>query len=225
MKETAARLLRGNHSLEFFNGQILYRASNEVGESYKFLSLGAVIAAFRDAPIDSGWIPPGVIRCGGTATGDFAVLVVPAGIHQLSVQAMRGARYHDFRVPLPAFAFFGKGKRFKVWALKESEPSPNALLFRAPLPNVFGDGGICWGTNSPPRASAATIRQAWELFITSGFNDHAAGDKSRSHKADVRGLLHSLKGKRVFPLADLVSTARTFDFQVKAEISAGGSDV
>src|SRR4051812_43471952 len=75
----ANQILRGDCSLEFFNEQILYRArTNGAGEIYKFLSLATVTAAFRNAPVDSGWIPPGVIRCGSTTVGAFAVLFLPA---------------------------------------------------------------------------------------------------------------------------------------------------
>lgn len=196
---------RAAHSLEFFNGQILYRSLNGHGEEAKFVSPATVAAAFRNLPIDSGWLPPGVVRCGETPIGNFAVLFIPPQTHTLNFEG----RKRPLLLNLPAFVFFGSHKSFYVWSTKLKEFQPKAQLYNAPLPNVFGDGLICWGQNRPPKASAATIAKAWELFIKSPFTDHAADHKCRTHDHDVRRLLVKIAGaKRRFPLQELISFAR-----------------
>lgn len=209
MTATAAKLLKGESSLEFYKGQLLFRTSkNGSGESYKFLNLETVAAAFRQVPVDSGWLPPGVMRCGSTAFGDFAVLSVPARVHPLNVEAFRSSRNLSLKVPLPAFVFLGIGKSYFVWSTN-GDFDPRAPLFHAPLPNVFENGSICWGSNKPPKASVDSIRKAWALFITSPFSGHAANGKSVRHNSDVRHLLCALDRKRRFPLGDLVQVHRT----------------
>lgn len=216
MRSRSDAAARAPHSLEFYNGQILYRSQNGNGEEARFLSPSAVCAAFRNAPIDSGWLAPGVIRCGATPSGEFAVLFVPPQKHSIVI----AGRKRSLDVNLPAFVFFGYHNSFYVWSIKEKEFRAGAEVFRAPLPNVFAEGSICWGENRPPKAGAATITNAWSLFISSPFTDHAADLKSKSHERDVRQLLISLGGSP-FPLTDLVSQRRKIDGAINSIL--GGS--
>lgn len=202
-------MLRGGRSLEFFNGQMLLVSRKGASEQYKFLSPQAVAAAFRNKPFDSGWLTPGIIRCGSTSRGEFALLFVVAGIHKIEVEASRSSRVQTLKVPLPGLLFFGYGKQFLIWATKDPAPTPKSALFHAPLPNVFEDGRVCWGSNKPPRPNAATIRTAFDLFISSPFSSHAANGKSRSHNGDVRPLLRGLNHKKTFPAGELLSQRET----------------
>jgi PRTRC genetic system protein B len=190
----------------FFDGQILYRRRTERGEQYKFLSPAAVAEAFRQAPFDTGHLPPGVFRCGQSARGDFAALVIPAQRHELSVEsARRGGGRAVLSLWLPAFVFFGIAQSYHVWAVKSDVTTPDLVLHHAPLPNVFNNGGICWGQNDRPAASTQTITEAWKLFIGSPFNEHAASNKVRGVAGDVRPYLRNVsRSKRRFPLGDLL---------------------
>ncbi len=174
------------------------------GEQYKFVSPQAVAAAFRNMPFDSGWLTPGIIRCGSTAQGEFALLFIPAGVHKMEVESSRSKRVQTLRVPLPGLLFFGYGKQFMVWAVKDAAPAPKSELFHAPLPNVFENGSICWGSNKPPRPNASTIRVAFDLFISSPFSSHAANGKTRSNRSDVRPLLRRLNHAAKFPAGELL---------------------
>lgn len=219
---SASPSIRGTHSLEFFDGQILFRSTstNGSGEKLKFLNPAAVAAAFQRAPIDSGWLPLGVIRCGHTALGDFAVLSVAAQKTRVEIEG----RTRALEVHLPAFVFLGIGPAFYVWATVEKEVTPQARLYVAPLPNVFSDGRICWGQNKPPRASAATIADTWKLFITSPFSDHAANNKARGYDRDVRPLLVSLaRAKKKFPARLLLPHREKLDHVVSRII--GGTEI
>jgi PRTRC genetic system protein B len=216
-------MLRGERSLEFFSGQLLLITRNGASEQFKFLSPAAVAAAFRNAPIDSGWLAPEIVRCGGTVHGDFAVMFIPAQVHRLQMEPLKGAAVITLKIPLPSLVFFGFGRSFFVWAIKESVFKPSAALFHCPTPNVFGDGRICWGENKQPRAGVATIAKAWQMFIASPFSGHAANGKSKSHRPDVRGLLQKLKGKHKFPPGELLSARSNVDQTITQAI--GGADV
>jgi PRTRC genetic system protein B len=214
LRETAntSRLVKGSRSLEFFNGQLVLCSRNGAGEQFKFMSPQAVAAAFRNMPFDSGWLSPGVVRCGSTSQGDFALLFIPASVHKIEVEGSRSSRVQSLRVPLPAFLFYGHGKEFRLWATNDLAPAPTSPIFHAPLPNVFENGGICWGDNKPPRPNASTIRAAFDLFISSPFSSHAANGKSRSHQSDVRPLLRSLHGKKTFPGGELLPLHQSAQF-------------
>lgn len=212
-------MVRGERSLEFFNGQLLLITRKDASEQFKFLSPAAVTAAFRNAPVDSGWLPPEVIRCGGSVHGDFAAMFIPAQVHHLEIEALTGKRMLTVAVPLPSLVFFGIGKDFRVWAIKDSQFRSAAQLFHCPTPNVFDNGGICWGGNQTPRVTASTIAKVWATFIGSPFSGHAANGKTRSHKTDVRGLLFELAGKKKFPAKQLVVAGRgTIDQAVRRAI-------
>ncbi len=216
MRKQPTNLIKSERSLEFFNGQYLVRTTDGTAERYKFLSPAAVNAAFRNAPIDSGWLSEGVVRCGGGIGGDFAVMFVGARKHTLLLESARGARPQKVVVPLPSFVFFGCRKSFSVWSTAEAEFVPDAALWHAPLPNVFNNGSICWGTNQPPVASGTTIRKAWDLFIGSPFNGHAASGKSRTHGEDVRGLLRQLaRSGNKFPAKELLPLHEKLDTRVR----------
>jgi PRTRC genetic system protein B len=201
----SAPALRPERSLMFFKGQLLWQSRTARGEQFKFVSPAAVLQALKAGPVDTGWLAPGVVRAGSTARGGFAVLVVPAGRAAIRVEKQSGAGVETLTLHLPAFAFFGHGQAYHVWALKKEADPARALLFRAPLPNVFDDGRVCWGANTPPAASPSSVAEAWRLFLDAPFNGHAASGKVRGERGDVRPYLRRLARSRgKFPAADLL---------------------
>lgn len=116
----------------------------------------------------------------------------------------------QLEVPLPACVFTGCGRSYWIWAVKEAEVTPLSVLYHAPFSNVGGSGGICFGANRLPEASATTILQAFQLFLESPFNGHQASRKSRRHLGDIRYLLRELAETHAteFPLDDLFQFER-----------------
>ena len=54
--------LQPHRSLLCFNGQFALSTRAHGAEQTKFLSPAAVLEAFRHAPVDSGWLAPGIVR-------------------------------------------------------------------------------------------------------------------------------------------------------------------
>ena len=120
------------------------------------------------------------------------------------------------KVPLPGMVFVGQGKDYFLFAVKvqgrDGWPNPDEGLFRVPLPNVYysagrhREGKICWGTATPPAASARTIWAAFELFFETEFNRDLVGGRSKAEQGDVRVTLRALAKRRArkYPLGDLV---------------------
>ena len=108
--------------------------------------------------------------------------------------------------PLPGFVMLGVEDKYWLWAVAGERFDPAALPHQAPVPNVYSTGIICWGSNPPPAASAQTMQQGWNRFITSPFNDHLVQGKSRKHSTDVTQQLLTLsRGRRkTYSTNDLV---------------------
>jgi hypothetical protein len=215
--------LAARAALLFLEGQyaLYHEVNNEA--ALKMLSPASVRAAFGKLPVDSGWLAPAVRRWGHTPKGEYAVMFLPAATYPLrlthdeTVKAAGTRRFSRLDVPLPALVFAGRGTAYAVWACAETEPTPTATTYHAPLPNVHPDGAICFGENHPPKASPATLQAAWELFIASPFNGHLARGKSRAHADDVRLQLMTLPANgdkepgAAYPIRDLVSCRATVD--------------
>jgi hypothetical protein len=225
-----------NPRLEFRDGQFFFRMTNlEGGVTERYVSDAAVREAFSKIPIDSGWLRPEIARWGDGKHGEWAVAFFAPAVQELEVTresastADRGPQTGDatvagqpspveselqrLRVPLPGLVFFGMGTQYFIWAVKTAKLEPFQEIFRAPLPNVYTDGKVCWGMVKPPRANARSIFTAFDLFIKSTFNNHLASGKSKRAGDDVRGVLRKLADPVVsnqqrehwaYPIEDLV---------------------
>jgi hypothetical protein len=192
--------------LYILDGQFAVEQHGERGQrSIKFIAPESVRAAFAQLPVDSGWLGTAIVRWGYGPAGEFAAMHVPAGLCQLRLTA--GRRVEVVSAPLPSLVFAGCGHEYWLWAIKDERPDGASDVFHAPLPNVDERGRICFGNNLVPPASLANLRQAWEVFIKSPFNEHHAQDKCRSASGDVRALLRQLARKKTrhFPRRELRS--------------------
>lgn len=183
--------------LLFLDGTYIFHSKG----GYKYLSTATLRNAFSNIPIDSGWLEPGVMRCGSKPSGDWAVKFIAPQTHKLDCNELG-----TVTVPLPAMVFAGSLTTYWVWALKGQEFASDAQLFHAPLPNVHTrNGEICWGSNQPPSCNPQSINAAWELFISSPFNSHLANDKSKRCPEDIRQQLGKLAVKKAkkYPVSDL----------------------
>ena len=52
---------------------------------YKCLSPASLQRAFHLERVDTGWIDPGVVRCGSSTVGNWAVLFIPPSRHTLDL--------------------------------------------------------------------------------------------------------------------------------------------
>lgn len=194
-------------ALIFTGGQyLLYQRQGQELRA-KGVSAQALRQAFVQEPVDSGWLPAGVIRSGTGAAGPFVVKYIPPRVQTLSLFKAGGVTPPQLvQVPLPGLVFIGLHTTYSVWALCEETFSPSARLYHAPLPNVYADGRICFGSNRPPEVSAQTIEEAWQLFLTAPFNGDLAASRSRQHPKDVRAQLFALARKKAtsYPVDDLV---------------------
>ena len=192
--------------LLFYQGQYLFHYQEQGGDHFKLLTPDAVRLALSGGEQDSGWLPPGLLRCGHTPRGPFAVLWQPPARRTIALITADDPRPRTLTVALPGLLLAGLATRYWVWALPDPQFSAGAPLYHAPLPNVYPDGAICWGGNRVPPATPAALPAVWQLFLTAPFNGHIAAGHTRDPHADVRVLLQQLATAEVpaFPTPELV---------------------
>jgi hypothetical protein len=127
------------------------------------------------------------------------------------------------RIPLPGLVLIraisdGSQPKYALYAVKRRPTDLDAALFHAPLPNVFGGAGICWG--SVPKAAPLNTSLAgdWAMLLGSSFGNHACGGKSKAFPQDIRQQWIALEAgkKRRYPTRDLIAAKTTFGKALEA---------
>lgn len=205
-------------ALYFLDGQYLFK--NFAGKtSAKFVTAKDVAAAFDGREEDTGWLAPGVVRCGHNAGGDWYVYSTPPQTVLINLE--EGEGISTLLIPIPRLALLATGGIYYLWALADKAFAPEARAYKAPFPNVYEDGKICWGSNPIPKISLAKAREPWKLFFEAPFNAHLVNGKSQEHTHDVRRALRGLadKNARRYPVSDLVdlrdSIGRLIDTRIE----------
>lgn len=205
-------------ALLFTQGQYLFYSHHGGVLLCKGVSAQTLRAAFVEEPVDSGWLPTGVMRWGSGPAGTFIVKFVAPALHTLHLSTHDPSQPRVICVPLPGLVFAGVHSTYYVWALREDRLVPAATLYRAPLPNVASDGHICFGSNHAPAVSWETLDVAWRLFIDSPFNADMVGGKSVTFAQDVRHQLLALAAAKAtsYPVDDLRPHAEGFSMSEPA---------
>jgi len=181
---------------------------SRVLEGASFLTIKDVQNSLGGADIDTGWIEPGVIRCGYCAEGDWFVYHADAQEKTLQIR-MENGKVRKLTLPIPSTVMIGVGRRYYLFAV-QGELSANSLLADAPFPNIHDSGLICWGQNGVPKAHHRFAGMAWNLFFDSLFNGDLANGKSKKHEGDVRKMLAEVARQKPerYPVDDLVAKHR-----------------
>jgi len=162
----------------------------------------------------------------GLLIGD-TLLIRTSGVRQTVVEFRKSQKTGLFlegsdaplRVPLLPLLLIrsttdNRNPQYQLFAAKKRPASLDTELYNAPLPNIFSDGGICWGTVhtiSDEALAGCSLAADWGILLGSPFGDHACANKSKSHRSDIRQQLIELEQRkvRVYPKSDLISTGRT----------------
>lgn len=192
------RSLKGiDAELLFVEGIYVLHSLRGNRHQYKILSAQNLRLAFAEEPLDSGWLPAGIVRYGANSQGAWGVKFIPP--QQYRVQLVQ----KKYSLPLPGLLLSGQQQTYSLWAVKNLEFTPNMRLYQAPLPNIHANGRICWGELTPPIATPQTMEAAWQMFISSAFNSDLSQYKSKAEPEDLLKHLRSLQGNAQYPLDDL----------------------
>lgn len=190
-------------------GQYIFKFKKDEQSITKSLRAQEVSSAFTLETTDSGWITPGVQRCGFNSLGEwFVYFAKPC---KVSIQIGREER---ITVPIPATVLVGAKGKFYLFALEESEFNPKGKVYAAPFPNVYPDGRICWGKNPFPKINQEKAQDVWNLFFSAPFNGDLASDKSKTFPKDIRQQLKKLSGKSTYPVTTMKVIYETIDKRI-----------
>jgi PRTRC genetic system protein B len=230
-RQTVSLLPPDIEAAVFFMQDQLMFCQREQGDILKPLALKTLRAALSTGGVDSGWLPPAVIRCGESTQGPWAALWTNPASHRLTLVneqlQKEGQKHLRISAPLPGLVLCGHGRRYALFATEGAEFNPQARALHAPLPNVHPDGMICWGSNHAPTASPGQVPSAWRLFIDSPFNADLSRGKSQACADDVRQQLVALSQRCAtdYPLDDLMPHAQaTITDCVRSFLRQGGQN-
>jgi PRTRC genetic system protein B len=167
----------------------------------KLITNEAAFLAFKEGhQQDTGWLPGGVLRAGSNARGEWVVYIARA--HMIDIVTDKGEK---LRIPIPATLFMGWGSRYYLWALPNKKFDKKLPVYKAPFPNVYDNGRICWGSHKVPKVSANNIERVWQMFFGTAFNEHIATKKCKSYPDNVLDLLRQLSREEAttFPYKEL----------------------
>jgi len=163
-------------------------------------------------PSASGLLPPLTLGNGIKNGAPFFVSYVPAHTARLQMPGDR-----TYTIPLPPLVWCGCRREYRVWALGTSDyPDRDLPLYKAPFPNCYANGSICWGNVSQiPEATTKTLNSVRRLFLEeSAFNLHVADGKSVAFPVSVVARWQELEasGARDYPLDDLMPAERSLSW-------------
>ena len=198
----------------YMDAQPLYVRMRDGHIFSKYISTDGLRAAHTYETFDTGWMPSNIMRSGITSTGRWAVEFIPAQTYELDMPHQPGSAERDERertklyIALPAFVLMGFRSTYYIWAVKEKHFNPDAQIYHAPVPNIWGDGHICFGGNTPPEVEGPNLDAAWDLFLRSPYTcAHIQGRSLKFHQHICDALFHHAGRTRAnpsFPRDDLV---------------------
>jgi len=214
----ADHVLASLHFLQSNELMFVYRKDDVVHS--KLISIqDARIAFDQHGGEDSGWLYEGVLRAGRNVRGDWVVYVAQPQIVEIVTD-----HNEKLIIPLPMSLFLGWDHRYYLWSLQGRKFEPSLPVFKAPYPNVYDNGRICWGSHRPAKVTPSNIKSTWTLFFGTVFNNHIASHKTKSYAANVLDLLRKLSvaKKKTFPADELVWTSRSVDACLENIFKHGG---
>ncbi len=104
--------------------------------------------------------------------------------------------------------------KYGIFAVKERPAALDVPLFQPPLPNIYAEGAVCWGSVTTVSAEALTrndLAEDWTMFLGSPFTSHSVSGKSKHQPGDIRKQLADLDTRKakVYPRRDLVPLRAT----------------
>lgn len=194
--------------LSFYSyGVLMRKCEGDQRQEYAIDPAQLVKAIAPEMVFDTGLLHPDIllIRQKGVSR-----LVVGYRPPQMTGIWLEGSEA-PLRVPLPGLVMFRITKEernpsYSVYAVKKRPASMDEPLYRAPLPNIYTGGSVCWGT--VPTTLDDTLQGDWQKLLGSPFGSHSVYGKSKKFQNDVRQRLMKLHTR--YPLSDLIEERKSF---------------
>lgn len=183
----------------------------------------AVAQTLGKLPQSAGLLPPNTLTTGLIGGLPFYVVYLPP--RQVCLTIAIGVDEAPYTIMTPPLVWGGCQHAYRIYALnQDGHPTdPSLPLCHAPFPNVYEDGGICWGdADARPEAAPGTLEAALQLFLRgSRFSFHVAGKKSRRWAANIVAHYADLLPDETYPLDDLIPMGQPLDWLLSGEAWRG----
>lgn len=168
-------------------------------------------ALARELDLTTGLLPRDALWWAKTARGVRVAVWREPRVWTVRLRHQYDAPPKRLRLPMPGLVFVcpPAGQAPYVFAAKARPRSPDDQLYQCPTYNVFPTGGVCTGSHVFPGDPARVP----DAFFESHFSatGGTGSGKSRQYPEDVGLLWEELRGRREYPLADLVEHLRVAD--------------
>lgn len=128
---------------------------------------------------------------------------------------------HPVIIPLPPLLLFRRTTsdarpEYRLFAVKKRPSDGQAALFHAPLPNLYEDGRVCWGTVQQldtAQLQQTSLTDDWKMLLGTRFGTHNAMNRSQRYPANICQQYLALEAAkaRFYPVSDLVPARRTLE--------------
>jgi hypothetical protein len=227
-----------------WNGRVLNAALQEQPSLIlSFYSYGVMMQkrtehGMSEYPVDPEQVALALSEKVGFNSGllsENSLLVRTVGVQKTVVEFRRGQKTglwldgsdNPIRVPLPPLVLIrttseNKNPHYHIYAVKKRPVSLDVDLFYAPLPNVYTNGNICWGSVkkvSDEALSGSSLTEDWQRLLGTRFGDHSVSGKSKQFPRDIRKAFIDMEKRnaRVYRKSDLIPIKKTL-----AQVLEGG---
>ena len=154
------------------------------------------------------------------------IYVAQEGVHKIVVEHRPRKKTAIFLegseaavvIPLPDLLMLRRasdkgGPDYRIFAVKERPTDLKAALYHAPLPNLYDDGRVCWGSVRRENLSGATLEEDWRILLGTPFGSHNCARRSKEFPDDVRKKYLDMERRksRVYSKRDLLPAKRILE--------------
>jgi hypothetical protein len=200
---------------------ILRRADEEGTTEYPVDPADIAEALGAAVKLDSGLLDESILYTAQDGVKKLVVSYRPPGPVGLWIEGLDDPYRVNFPGLVLARVSKSRGAEYGLYAVLERPVSMGDELYLTPLPHVYDNGGICWGSVKRPRfrrkPDPVSLQADWDVLLGSRFGNHNVRGRSKKYPEDIRKLYARLDGKprTQYPLDDLVEARKTFGNWVK----------
>jgi len=190
--------------LDFYNSVVLAHIITEQGvvETRVVSARDVAMALVGEVNMISGLLPRNTLCWSPTETA----LWMDPQVWQVALMTEPFKPPHRLQIPMPGLIFICRSAQPpRVYAAKRRPKNMGAILYHAPLFNIYRDGRTCPGSHQYPNR----IEEIPKSFFTAFFTPAAEHTgRSKKYPNALMKLWQELHGKRKYPLQDLVVMGR-----------------
>lgn len=194
---------------------VLHDYAGDLVRVKRVSALDVAHALARELDLTTGLLPPETLWWARTSSGERVAVWREPRVRTVRLRERYDAPPRRLRLPWPGLVFIclpagcRQGATPYVFAAKARPTTPDDQLYHAPAYNVFGSGRVCTGSHTFPSDPASVPEEFFRSYF-SATGDTARG-KSQKYPDDIGALWREIRGRRTYPLEDLVPVLRVAD--------------